>query len=140
MKRKRIPVRGILLTFGMAVVMATPAIASPDLPPPYDKLNLNPAQASQIQSLDQDWRNSYSQLGPRLRGAQNRLMQMLATPKADPLEITSQQQRVNQLKEQLSEQATANYLKKRRLLNFEQQRQLERHLRRMVAERQRNKL
>lgn len=140
MKTARISVRRLLLTFGMAVLMPLPVLASPDLPPPYDKLNLNPEQASQIQSLDQDWRNSYSQLGPRLRGAKNRLMQMLATPKADPLEITAQQQRVNQLREQLSEQATANYLKKRRLLNFDQQRQLEGHLRRMVAERQRNKL
>jgi hypothetical protein len=67
-------------------------------------------------------------------------VELLSTPKSDPLEITSQQQRVNQLKEQLSEQATANYLRKRSLLNTDQQRQLEGLLKRMVAERSRNKL
>jgi hypothetical protein len=75
-----------------------------------------------------------------LKNAQNRLVELLSTPKSDPLEITSQQQRVNQLKEQLSEQATANYLRKRSLLNTDQQRQLEGLLKRMVAERSRNKL
>jgi hypothetical protein len=140
MKRTRISIRKFLLLAGTALVLPLPAQAYPDVPPPYDKLRLDPNQANQIQSLDQDWRSHYSQLGPRLKGAQNKLMQLLAMPKSDPLEITSQQQRVNQLKEQLSEQATANYLKKRRLLNMDQRKQLEGYLRRMVAERQRNKL
>jgi hypothetical protein len=140
MKNFRISARNTALLLGAALAMPLAASAYPgDVPPPYDKLNLNPNQAGQIQSLDQDWRSHYAQLGPRLKGAQNRLMQLLATPKSDPLEITTEQQRINQLKEQLSQQATANYLRKRRLLNTDQQRQLEGYLRRMVAERQRNK-
>lgn len=117
------------------------AFADPDVPPPYDKLQLAPDQVARIQQLDADWKQNYSNLGPRLRTAESRLTQLLATPTSDPLEVTSQQQRVNQLKETLAEQATANYLRKRRLLNTDQQKQLEGYLRRMVAERSaRNKL
>jgi hypothetical protein len=140
MKTFRSPARNFALLFAALMAIPPSALAGPDVPPPYDRLNLHPKQAEQIQSLDQDWRSHYAQIGPRIKGAQNRLMQLLATPKSDPLEITSEQQRINQLKEQLAEQATANYLKKRRLLNVDQQRQLEGYLRRMVAERSRNKL
>jgi exonuclease VII large subunit len=121
------------LAIALALIFCAPLAAFAEVPHPYDKLNLNPNQAERIQNLDQDWRS-------RLKNAQNRLVELLSTPKSDPLEITSQQQRVNQLKEQLSEQATANYLRKRSLLNTDQQRQLEGLLKRMVAERSRNKL
>jgi hypothetical protein len=123
--------------------MAAPAaaLADPGVPPPYDKLQLAPSQATRIQQLDADWKHNYMNLGPRLRTAQSRLTEMLASPASDPLEVTTQQQRVNQLKETLAEQATTNYLRKRQLLNMDQRRQLEGYLRRMVAERSaRNKL
>jgi hypothetical protein len=125
------------LVFGVMAAMPLPALAQ--VPPPYDKLNLNPHQADRIVDLDQDWKQHYQQINPRLKMAQQRLMDLLATPKSDPLEVTSAQQRVNMLKEQLSEQATANYLRKRSLLNTQQQRQLEGYLKRMVAERQQRK-
>jgi hypothetical protein len=128
------------LAIALALIFCAPLAAFAEVPHPYDKLNLNPNQAERIQNLDQDWRSRYNDIGPRLKNAQNRLVELLSTPKSDPLEITSQQQRVNQLKEQLSEQATANYLRKRSLLNTDQQRQLEGLLKRMVAERSRNKL
>jgi hypothetical protein len=128
------------LLFAASAVAPLAAFAAPGVPPPYDKLNLAPDQAQRIQQLDADWKQNYMNLGPRLRSAQSRLTQLLASPTSDPLEVTSQQQRVNQLKETLAEQATTNYLRKRRLLNSDQRQQLEGYLRRMVAERTRNKL
>lgn len=123
----------------MVTTITVPLAAFADVPHPYNKLKLNPAQRERIEDLDQDWKSKYTDIGPRLQSAQKRLGDLLATPKSDPWEITSAQQRVNQLKEQLSEQATANYLRKRRLLDGDQQKQLEGYLRRMVAERGRNK-
>lgn len=127
------------LALSMVAISTIPVAVFAEVPHPYNKLQLSPVQRERIEDLDHDWKNRYSELGPRLQAAQNHLMKLLATPKSDPLEITSAQQRVNQLKEQLSEMATANYLKKRRLLNEGQQKELEGHLRRMVAERGRNK-
>lgn len=135
--------RSINTTALLAVLLTTMPLATsadPRVPHPYDKLGLNGMQANRISDLDHDWKSKYADLGPRLQGAQRRLMDLLSTPKSDPLEITGQQQAVNQLKEQLSEQATANYLRKRRLLNGDQQRELEGFLKRMVAEHGRNKL
>lgn len=122
-----------------SAIVSPAAQADPRLPHPYDKIQMNDAQAQRIADLDQQWKSKYQDLGPRLQGAQKQLMDLLSTPKSDPLEVTSAQQRVNQLKEQLSEQATANYLRKRSLLNTDQQKQLEGYLRRMVAEHGRNK-
>lgn len=131
-------VRNAFLLLLVALTMAPGAAsAQGGVAPPYDKLNLGPEQVSRIQQLDADWRLNYSNLSPRLRSAQERLTQLLATPKSDPLEVTTQQQRINQLRETLASQATATYLRKRRLLNMEQRRQLEGYLRRMVAERSR---
>jgi len=134
---KTVPKPVFAILFGVIAALPLPALAQ--VPPPYDKLNLNAQQADRITNLDQDWKQHYQQIGPRLKMAQQRLVNLLATPKSDPLDVTSQQQHVNMLKEQLSEQATANYLRKRSLLNADQQRQLEGYLKRMVAERrQRN--
>ncbi len=134
---KSIPCIALYLVATLALPLA--ASADSKLSYPYDKLNLDGRQAEQINGLNNEWKNRYGELEPRLQVEQKRLGNLLATPKSDPLEITGTQQRINQLKEQLSEQATANYLRKRRLLNTEQQRQLEGLLRRMVAQRGRTK-
>ncbi len=129
----------IALYLVATVIFPSAASAAAKVPYPYDRLNLNGRQAERIEGLDSDWKYHYAELGPRLQATQKRLMVLLATPKSDPLEITGVQQSINQLKEQLSEQATANYLRKRSLLNQDQQRQLEGWLRRMVAQRERAK-
>jgi hypothetical protein len=57
-------------------------------------------------------------------------------PKSDPLEIMSTNQRVAHLKEHLRNEATTNYLKKRAILNQDQQHQLETMMQQMIATRQ----
>lgn len=122
-----------------AGLMAPAAALAQDLSAPYNKLNLSPQQHRQIGSLETEWKGRYMDIQPRLQSEQKHLSGLLAQPKSDPLEITSAQQRINQLREQLGGIATTNYLQKRRLLNDQQQNQLEGWLKRKVAERQRIK-
>jgi Spy/CpxP family protein refolding chaperone len=98
-------------------------------------LNLSSNQAQQIQSLDSEWKNRYEQLQPTLMGEQRQLAKLLAAPKSDPLEITSTQQHINLLREQLSGYATTTYHKTRRLLTPDQQREVEGWLKTKMAER-----
>jgi Spy/CpxP family protein refolding chaperone len=110
----------------LLTLVAEQSAAYADVPtPPYNKLNLNEHQTRQIASLDSDWTSKYQDLKPQLIEQQRRLAQLLASPKSDPLEITATQQHINQLKEQLSGAATATYLRKRRVLNSDQQQGLE---------------
>lgn len=127
--------------FLIATLVAMPEVALADdgLNAPYNRLNLSPKQSEQIQSLEQQWHNTYSQLQPQLQQAQQRLVGLLAQPKSDPIEITSTQQRINQLREQLSGSATANYLRKRRLLTDGQQQQLKSWMKRKLADKLKSK-
>jgi hypothetical protein len=92
---------------------------------PYDKLNLNGDQRRQIQSLEWDWNNHYMQLQPRMVTLQKHLESLLGTPKADPIDITTTQQHINQIREQLGVYATSTYLRKRRVLTDSQKKQLD---------------
>ena len=127
--------------FSLVTLVAVPqgALAKNGLDAPYDRLNLSPQQMNKIQSLETQWHNTYSQLQPQLQQAQKRLVGLLAQPKSDPIEITSTQQRINQLREQLSGSATANYLRKRRLLNGGQKQQLESWMKRKLADKMKSK-
>jgi Spy/CpxP family protein refolding chaperone len=128
-----------LFFLGALVAMPQSALADDGLNAPYDRLNLSPRQFEQIQSLENQWNSTYMQLQPQLQQAQRRLAELLAQPKSDPIEITSTQQRINQLREQLSGSATANYLRKRRLLNGGQQQQLESWMKRKLADKLKSK-
>jgi Spy/CpxP family protein refolding chaperone len=68
---------------------------------PYNRLNLTPVQREQIQSLDSQWQGHYMDLQPRMQQLEGRLRTLLATPNSDPIEITTTQQRINSLREQL---------------------------------------
>lgn len=103
----------------------------------WKKLSLSAPQSQQIQSLEQDWNGKYLKIQPDILDQQRKLTKLLMDPKSDPLEIMSTQQNIARLREQLRNEATANYLKKRAILNVEQQRQLEFMMQQMVAERQR---
>jgi hypothetical protein len=106
----------------------------------WRSLNLSTQQSMQVQSLEQDWNTKYLHLQPQILDLQRRLVRLLGDPKSDPLEIMSIQQTIARLKEQLRNEATANYLRKRSLLNEQQQRQLEFQLQQLVADRQRTAL
>lgn len=103
----------------------------------WKKLNLSQPQQQQIQTLEQDWNNKYMKVQPEILEQQRKLARLLMDPKSDPLEIMASQQAIARLKEQLRNEATSNYLRKRAILNLDQQHQLEGLMQQMVAERQR---
>lgn len=113
--------------FVVSLITVMPALGDDQgqLPQPYDRLNLTPAQTQRIQNYDSDWRNHYMELQPRLMREQERLQNMLVTPKSDPIEINSTQQRINAIREQLGTYATSTFLRKRQVLNPMQQNQLQ---------------
>lgn len=103
----------------------------------WQRLNLNQQQMQTIGSLDSDWNQKYQHLQPQIAGLQRKLERLLPDPNSDPLEIMATQQTIARLKEQLRNDATTNYLRKRATLNGDQQHQLEAMLQQMVQERQR---
>lgn len=103
----------------------------------WQRLNLNQQQSQTIGSLDSDWNGKYQRLQPQIIQNQQKLQRLLPDPKSDPLEIMATQQTIARLKEQLRNDATTNYLRKRAALNEAQQHQLEGMLQQMVLERQR---
>lgn len=103
----------------------------------WKKLNLKPQQAQQINQLESEWHTKYATTAPKIADLQKKLERLLSNAKSDPLEIMSTQQTIARLKDQLRNEATTNYLRKRALLNETQQHQLEGMLQQMVVERQR---
>lgn len=102
----------------------------------WKKLNLSQQQSQQIQGLEQDWNSKYLKIQPEILEQQRKLARLLMDPKSDPLEIMSTNQRIANLKEHLRNEATTNYLKKRAILNPDQQHQLELMMQQMIAMRQ----
>lgn len=102
----------------------------------WKKLNLNTQQSQQIQNLEQDWNGKYMQIQPQIQDHQRKLARLLVDPKSDSLEIMSTNQTLTRLKEQLRNEATTNYLRKRAILNQDQQHQLESMMQQMISSRQ----
>jgi Spy/CpxP family protein refolding chaperone len=103
----------------------------------WKQLNLTPQQAQQIHVLEQDWHTKYMRLQPQILDHQRRLALLFSDPKSDQLEIITLQQSIARLQEQLRNEATANYLHKRVLLDEQQQHMLELQLQQLIANRQR---
>lgn len=102
----------------------------------WKKLNLSSQQSQQIKQLEQEWNSKYMKIQPDILDHQRKLQKLLLDPKSDPLEIMSTNQSVFRLKEQLRNEATANYLRKRAVLNQDQQHQLESMMQQMIVLRQ----
>ncbi|HEY9715271.1 MAG TPA: hypothetical protein V6C72_17500, partial [Chroococcales cyanobacterium] len=80
--------------------------------------------------------HDYNELKPAIIDDQSRLQRLLADHNSDPVEIMALQQTIARKKEQLNGIATANYLKKRQVLNDNQQASLELMVRQAVVQRQ----
>ncbi|MBX9689624.1 MAG: hypothetical protein K2X27_23135 [Candidatus Obscuribacterales bacterium] len=102
----------------------------------WKRLNLTAPQSQQIQALEQDWNGKYTKLQPEILEQQRKLAKLLMDPKSDPLDIMSTNHTIARLKENLRNEATTNYLKKRAILNTDQQHQLETMMQQMIATRQ----
>ncbi|HEY9787670.1 MAG TPA: hypothetical protein V6D17_19940 [Candidatus Obscuribacterales bacterium] len=103
----------------------------------WSKLNLTAQQSQQIDQLDQQWQQDFRSLKPLIDEAQRKKQRLLESHNADPLEIMRLQASIDQWKQQLNQAATANYLKKRQILNESQQHQLEQMLREKFEAKQR---
>jgi hypothetical protein len=123
----------------MAVISpgTLPAFADGDHCVDWSKLNLSSSQKTQIETLEGQWNKEYNELKPAIQEEQHHLSKLLADHTSDPVEIMSAQQSIARKKEQLNGLATANYLKKRAVLNDNQQYSLELMVRNAVALRQR---
>lgn len=130
--------------WGAALVVASLAYAAPVLAGDdsshccidWNRLNLTPAQSQQIQALEAQWAHDYNDIKPVIQDDQQKLTKLLADHSSDPVEIMSLQQAIARKKEQLNGLATANYLKKRQVLNENQQVNLEQMIRDAVRKRQ----
>jgi Spy/CpxP family protein refolding chaperone len=129
------------LLAALLTLTATVPVAAQDGPPSrrgvdWQRLNLSPEQGQQIQQLQRDWRSKYSAVMPQIHNQQKHLQDLFRNPQADPLEIVATQQSVIHLQEQLRNEATQNYLRKRALLTAQQQKMLEVQMQEMVVARQ----
>lgn len=131
-------VNAITVALSVSVFSAAAAFAEEDGKCCVDwkKLNLSAPQSQQIQTLEQDWNAKYMKMQPEILEQQRKLAKLLMDPKSDPLEIMSTNQRIAHLKEHLRNEATTNYLKKRAILNQDQQHNLETMMQQMIATRQ----
>ncbi len=133
----RIISRTYVLTLATSTILSSGAhCLAQDRGLDWKKLNLNSHQSQQIQTLEQDWNGKYSQIQPQIQDHQRKLARLLVDPKSDSLEIMSTNQTLTRLKEQLRNEATTNYLRKRAILNQDQQHQLESMMQQMISSRQ----
>ncbi len=128
----------ITLALGATLVSSGVAFADEDGKCCVDwkKLSLSQPQNQQIQGLEQDWNGKYLKIQPEILEQQRKLAKLLMEPNSDPLDIMSTNQRIAHLKEHLRNEATANYLKKKAILNPDQQHQLESMMQQMIATKQ----
>jgi hypothetical protein len=114
----------VVLVIGIQSALVMPAFADESCCVDWNKLNLTQQQNQQIQQLESQWQQDYQQIRPALQDDQVRLKRLLETHNADPVELMAVQQSINRKREQLNAAATANYLRKRQVLNENQQHQL----------------
>jgi Spy/CpxP family protein refolding chaperone len=102
----------------------------------WNKLNLTSGQSQQIDQLNCEWTKDYNELKPVIVDDQQKLQKLLADHNSDPVEVMAMQQQIARKREQLNGLATANYLRKRQVLNENQQFNLEQMIKELVRKRQ----
>ncbi len=131
--------KSVVLVIGIQSVLVMPALADESCCVDWNKLNLTQQQNQQIQQLESQWQQDYQQIRPALQDDQVRLKRLLETHNADPVELMAVQQSINRKREQLNAAATANYLRKRQVLNENQQHQLGQMIQHRIDEKQRER-
>lgn len=104
----------------------------------WSKLDLNPQQSKQIQELDGEWQHEYEQIKPSLIEDQKQLARLLTTHHSDGVEIMTVQSSVSQKQDKLAALAIASYLKKRQVLNENQQHTVETMMRQAIDQHEHN--
>ena len=128
----------VALVIGIQTALVMPAFAENQCCVDWSKLNLSAQQNQQVQQLEAQWQQDYSQIKPAIAEEQRKLQRLLESHNADPVELMAVQQSLQRKKDQLNQAATANYLRKRQVLNENQQHQLEQMIRQRIAEKQKD--
>lgn len=101
----------------------------------WTKLELNPQQNTQIQSLESQWYKEFSDISPQIREDQTKLQRLLTDRNPDSLQVVALQQAIARRKEQLNLAAMQNYLAKKKVLNEKQQTQFEQMIQQNIQRR-----
>ncbi|HEY9755727.1 MAG TPA: hypothetical protein V6C97_11235 [Oculatellaceae cyanobacterium] len=110
---------------GLAVLAVTvPVFADGHCHVHWDKLNLSPQQSQQIQQIEDGWLKTYSETAPMIADEQQRLRKKIGEH-CDQLEIIQLHNAIDRQQMQLRQTAMMTFLKKRAVLNDNQQRSLE---------------
>lgn len=126
----------VVIVIGLQSALVLPALADESCCVDWSKLNLSPQQNQQVQQLESQWQQDYSQIKPSIAEEQRKLQRLLESHNADPVELMAVQQSLTRKKDQLNQAATANYLRKRQVLNENQQHQLEQMIRQRISQKQ----
>jgi Spy/CpxP family protein refolding chaperone len=104
----------------------------------WAKLGLTEAQRKQIQAIETEWEQQYSQLMPSLTDDQRRLAKLLEEHNSNPVEVMAAESSIARKREELDALALANFLKKKELLDDNQKHNLELMIKHAIAERHRS--
>lgn len=103
----------------------------------WTRLNLTAAQKQQIEQVEAQWQKEYSDIEPALLEEREKLRRMLSEHECDPIEVMRTQDSIMRKDSQLKQAAMRTYLKKRQVLNENQQHNLEEMVSQQFAMRQR---
>lgn len=90
----------------------------------WESLDLNSPQRSVLNNLNDQWRNTVSEIAPRIERNQNRLNQLMRSSESNEAEVLRLQQQIESDRARLKMEAMQIFLQKKRVLNSEQQQRL----------------
>jgi hypothetical protein len=90
----------------------------------WETLDLSEQQRQSIQQLDQHWHSTVSEVVPRIQEQEKRLKHLMSSQKPDEPTILQVQQSIHQDKSRLKMEATQIFLRKRKILNKQQENRL----------------
>jgi hypothetical protein len=139
-RSNRVTFRRIVLSASYGASLAVlltivPALADGHCHIHWDRLGLSSAQSQQIQQIEEGWQKQYAETAPAIADEQQRLTKKLGEH-CDQLEIISLHNSIDRKQMQLRQMAMMTFLKKRAVLNDNQQRSLEVMMNVEIAKRQ----
>ncbi len=132
---KSLIIAATILSSMSGVSLSTPAFADSHCHIHWEKLGLSPAQQQQISQIEEGWKKQYEETAPTIADEQQRLSKKLGEH-CDQLEIIQLHNSIDRKQMQLRQLAMLTFLKKRAVLNENQQRSLEVMMNTEIAKRQ----
>jgi Spy/CpxP family protein refolding chaperone len=127
---------GVIVIMQGCSSIALPAFADGKCPIDWNKLNLTPGQKQQIDQIEAQWQRELMEIKPAIVDDQHKLTKKLGEH-CDQLEVIALQESIQRKQNQLRQLAMMTVLKKKLVLNENQQRNMEAMLNTAIAARQR---